>query len=268
MMTLTLHGVAAVSEATVGAWRISALSDRLVRVEPRGPRGFEDSQTFSIVGRSKFEGIALKQINGELPGRYAAHAEPPLTIPCSITRADTTFATDSYVVSLRPSAAKMDFSVASPSGEVLYDTTTAAPVVKPNLLHWPSPLTAQSYALVDYPRFSVPPWGPAPIPPNASVDPDLKETHGYDFRVGTKLVRTRRCAQHPAHPTYVNLPARLAEQRRGRHLRLPPWFGFGRLVGCPSGCGHSHWAMPTAARLRLRHMVHVVARVLGGRGEG
>ena len=77
MMTLTLHGVAAGSEATVGAWRISALSDRLVRVEPRGPRGFEDSQTFSIVGRSKFEGIALKQINGELPGRYAAHADAP-----------------------------------------------------------------------------------------------------------------------------------------------------------------------------------------------
>ena len=75
MMTLTLHGVAAVSEATVGAWRISALSDRLVRVEPRGPRGFEDSQTFSIVGRSKFEGIALHQLNGEFSGRSATHAE-------------------------------------------------------------------------------------------------------------------------------------------------------------------------------------------------
>ena len=90
----------------------------------------------------------------------------------------------------------MDFSVESPSGEVLYDTSTAAPVVKPNLLHWPSPLTARSYALVDYPRFAVPPWGPAPIPPNVSVDPDLKGTHGYDFRVGAFAVRTRRRALH------------------------------------------------------------------------
>ena len=36
--------------------------------------------------------------------------------------------------------------------------------------------------MLDYPRFHVPEWTVAPIPPNSSVDPELAATHGYDFR--------------------------------------------------------------------------------------
>ena len=51
-----------------------------------------------------------------------------------------------------------------------------------NLLHWPSPLSASSYALVDSPRFFVPEWAVVPWQvAGASVDPALQSTNGYDF---------------------------------------------------------------------------------------
>ena len=34
--------------------RIQALSSTLVRVEPEGPKGFEDRSTFAVVGRDSF----------------------------------------------------------------------------------------------------------------------------------------------------------------------------------------------------------------------
>ena len=51
-------------------------------------------------------------------------------------------------------------------------------------LHWPDPLQAPAYAIKDYPRFFVPPWGPTPIPQShtSNVDPALVATNGYDFR--------------------------------------------------------------------------------------
>lgn len=110
-----------------------------------------------------------------------------------------------------PADAKMpDFVVTSPSGAVLFNSTAqasgkvqcdgkvgaacTAPCFwdkdakkcsnqqpKDNLLHWPSPLSMESYALVDFPRFFTPAWGPTPIPADAKVDPALVATNGYDF---------------------------------------------------------------------------------------
>ena len=51
--------------------------------------------------------------------------------------------------------------------------------LKPNLLHWPSPLQKKAYALTDSPRFFVPDWD---LTPAAQVAPELKPTNGYDFR--------------------------------------------------------------------------------------
>jgi alpha-glucosidase (family GH31 glycosyl hydrolase) len=68
--------------------------------------------------------------------------------------------------------------VTSSSGEVLYDSQEDG---SSNLLHWPSPLQAKSYGLLDKPRFFVPEWGAAPIPDGAQVDEDLRISNGYDF---------------------------------------------------------------------------------------
>ena len=62
------HGVSVVpspqtvisnSQITVGDVRVTALSDLLVRVEPKGPHGFEDRSTFTAVGRSSFAGVPI-----------------------------------------------------------------------------------------------------------------------------------------------------------------------------------------------------------------
>ena len=63
----------------VGDIRVSALSSNLLRVEPKGPSGFEDDATFSIVGRASFAGLPLTQVN------------------------DTYLTTDHYSITLRPS---------------------------------------------------------------------------------------------------------------------------------------------------------------------
>jgi hypothetical protein len=65
---------------------------------------------------------------------------------------------------------------------ILWTDTGKSATLPSNLLHWPSPLEQKAYALVDSPRFTVPEWGPTPIPPNATVDPALRPTNGYDFR--------------------------------------------------------------------------------------
>ena len=59
---LSVVGIAArpsSSSITVGTVRVQALSPTLVRVEPRGPLGFEDRPTFGIVGRHVFPGVAI-----------------------------------------------------------------------------------------------------------------------------------------------------------------------------------------------------------------
>ena len=73
------------------------------------------------------------------------------------------------------------FVVSAPSGKVLYDSALDHNPA-PNRLHWPAPLTAPSYALVDRPRFYAPPWGATPIPANATVESALRATNGFDFR--------------------------------------------------------------------------------------
>lgn len=72
-------------------------------------------------------------------------------------------------------------TVATPDDHILFTQTGGAPY-NGNMLHWPAPTTAQSYALTDFPRFFTPAWGPTPIPDGAKVDPALVPTNGYDFR--------------------------------------------------------------------------------------
>ena len=82
------------------------------------------------------------------------------------------------------------FVVTAVDGEVLYDSRAGAAGLgkdtpgQHNLLFWPSPLAQSAYALEDFPRFTVPAWGPTPLPADrrAGLDPRLLGTNGYDFK--------------------------------------------------------------------------------------
>ncbi|EGD81222.1 hypothetical protein PTSG_11259 [Salpingoeca rosetta] len=48
----------------VGDVRVQALAENLVRVEPRGPQGFEDRTTFAVVDRTAFDpGVPIHKVN-------------------------------------------------------------------------------------------------------------------------------------------------------------------------------------------------------------
>ena len=140
-------------ETVVGGLRVQALSPTLVRVEPKGPRGFEDRATFVAVNRS-FGGVAI----------VSAHT----------TANGTNVSTSHYSVLVRPDGS---FALVGGGGKLLYDSI-ATPAQ--NLLHWPAPLTADVYAVEDRPRFVPPPWAPEPAPAGAP----LAASSGYDFQNG------------------------------------------------------------------------------------
>ena len=82
-------------------------------------------------------------------------------------------------------------SSAADGGAVLYDSRAGSlrgggkdtPGDR-NLLFWPSPLATPAYAITDFPRFTLPAWGPTPLSAaaKARLDPALLATNGYDFR--------------------------------------------------------------------------------------
>ena len=63
---------AAVPSLIVGDVRVTALSDTLLRVEPKGPTGFEDRATFNVVGREGFQGLTLRTLNHSADGTWLA----------------------------------------------------------------------------------------------------------------------------------------------------------------------------------------------------
>lgn len=57
---------------------------------------------------------------------------------------------------------------------------------------------------MDYPRFYTPPWGTAPIPADAKVDPSLMATNGYDFGnnvAGDTCVQFHFTSRYEIHTT-------------------------------------------------------------------
>ena len=148
-------------EAVIGNLRVQTLSPTLIRVEPKGPMGFEDRPTFMVVDRSWIGVPILSQGNS---------SSSPGWVEIKTANYSVLVKTDP-VVSVR---------VVSTDGSVMYDSRSTP---TSNLLHWPSPLSGPvSYALEDRPRFFVPEWGPQPMPENAHVEPALRGTNGYDFR--------------------------------------------------------------------------------------
>lgn len=172
---LTICLLAALSEASgasdsvvVGNVRVTALSDTLVRIEPRGPKGFEDRTTFSVVGRDEFPLLSIRTLNTSASGTWLGTSAYAVFIPASGVG----------------STGLANATVATLDGRIIWEgkNTGTASKVAPNALHWPSPLSASAYAFEDRPRFHVPEWGPTPIPKGSSVDPALLPTNGYDFQ--------------------------------------------------------------------------------------
>eukprot|EP01043_Picozoa_sp_COSAG02_P030611 COSAG02_NODE_1962_length_10253_cov_6.942294_11_plen_440_part_00 len=191
-----------------GDIRVQALSPTLLRVEPRGPnRQFEDRTTFMVTGRD-WPGIPItKKSDGTLSTASWDVAVTPA--PAGSGAAPSILVTDKRGAALynssaaRPTPARRDGPVPSlceglpeanctepglsprePAHWVcLWDQGKCSEInqeTKPNLLHWPAPLTSSAYALTDHPRFFVPEWDLKPAP--RTVEPALAPTNGYDFR--------------------------------------------------------------------------------------
>ena len=129
----------------------------------------------------------------------------------------------------------------TPSGKALWNGTNTgnSSKVAPNLLHWPSPLESASYAFMDSPRFTVPPWGPTPMP-NVST--------------GLAPGRTKPMAD------FMNDKAKNLCLHHRRHCR--------GLVGKPGRIPQAHWPFAFAPRLHLGCVVHLVSPVFRESGKG
>ena len=184
---------AAIPSVTIGDIRIQALSPTLVRVEPKGPAGFEDRTTFMVVDRDGFPGTPItKTTTGGKTATYEVAVAPGA------------LATDAPLIVVTSTAGKVlynsSLSVGYPDAKCHTMSSTACvhasavgtcfwdkddkqceslDKTRSNLLHWPSPLKAPAYGLVDSPRFFVPEWDLMPAP--KTVAPALKATNGYDF---------------------------------------------------------------------------------------
>jgi hypothetical protein len=143
----------------VGNTRVQALSSILFRVEPKGKYGWESRNTFMVQNR-KWEGLHMRKEE--------------------TNNGDTKIITDHYTIILIQGGAFLVFDKET-NGTELYRSDTDKNWKK-NLLHWPSPGAASSYAIVDSPRFHVPDWGAAPCCPEGVTVPDYEaSTNGYGY---------------------------------------------------------------------------------------
>jgi alpha-glucosidase (family GH31 glycosyl hydrolase) len=142
----------AADSVIVGAVRVQLLSGSLVRLEARGPEGFEDRTTFHIKDRD-WPGTEFSSnlVSGEVilkTARYTVHVPPAAT---SLT--------GTYVT--------------SPAGDTLYQFQGTLN----NSVWLPGPSDQpQAMSFADSPRLVPPPWGIAPAPPGAP----LAATSGWD----------------------------------------------------------------------------------------
>ena len=77
---------AAANSVVVGDVRVTALSSTLVRVEPRGPNGFEDRTTFNVVGRDALPGLPIAVLNTSKSGTWLGTSAFHVHVPASPTQ--------------------------------------------------------------------------------------------------------------------------------------------------------------------------------------
>jgi len=76
-------GLSPSSFVVVGNTRVTALSATLVRLEPRGPKGFENRSTFNVVGRDMFPGLPIVVKNTSAAGTWLSTSAYHVYIPAS-----------------------------------------------------------------------------------------------------------------------------------------------------------------------------------------
>ena len=129
------------------ALRISILTPTLVRIEEKGPKGFEDRNTFLVVERS-------------WPGAVFKVAE---------TGGETRIRSDRFEVRVAKAAKSIeDVSIRDPvSGKLLWRGARPLPAQPV----FPDPATPDPcWAVADSPRVVPPPWGACPPPDDARAD--------------------------------------------------------------------------------------------------
>ena len=151
-----LQGRAAPS-VEVGKVRIQLLSPTLVRLEERGPQGFEDRPTFLVVERN-WPGTA-----------FSREEEGGATI----------IRTKNYAVRVPTGGPSLGgVEVQSASGELLYRVEGALPA-RPR---FPAPSDlAGAFVVADSPRVVPPAWGATPPPDGAAMPVNLVQTSGWEL---------------------------------------------------------------------------------------
>ncbi|MFW5697022.1 MAG: TIM-barrel domain-containing protein [Fimbriimonadaceae bacterium] len=171
-------------QAIYGDVRVQFLFDGTVRLEERGPLGFEDRKTFLVVKRelqtrepgfieedgsvliyTQDRAVRLGDEGTRWAQVYAAgSAEPVYAVPES----------DPEEWSFLPAPGEVT--------EVPLATYVPLPLGE---MEWPAPENAADlmvYAVPERTRVVPPTWGATPIPEEAVIDPALLETSGWDLR--------------------------------------------------------------------------------------
>lgn len=179
--------------AVVGNVRVQLLSDSLVRIELKGPEGFEDRPTFHIVNRNWPRVNFSLNTNGNMVELRTAN----------------------YSVDVPQNATSLDgVRVESAGGQTLYQYDGTLD----NSVWLPGPSdNPQVWSFADTPRIIPPKWGLTPAPPGNTDHP---ETSGWDLG-------------NDAPDIYIFIPSGNYFQLRADFLKLtgpsemPPLYAFG-----------------------------------------
>eukprot|EP00935_MAST-01C_sp_MAST-1C-sp1_P000812 g812.t1 len=177
-----------VGEVVVSNVRVSALSPTLVRVEPKGPTGFEDRTTFMVVSRA-FDKIPIKVLKQTAGTALLSTEHYQVSIQGATTSSPAFQVLDAAGTAVLYNSSEIPGPNSKCKGKSKVLCTSpcfwdkdakecTSFTTETNLLHWPSPLEKPAYTIEDFPRFFVPEWGPSPMPSSESA---LKSTNGYDF---------------------------------------------------------------------------------------
>lgn len=135
--------------------RVEFLTPNLVRIEQKGPKGFEDRETFNML-RPGWPGANVTRTQDD-------------------SDQTTLLSSTSIKVSVKSDPKSLeDVTVSDLNGNVLYQYDGHSPA--PSYL--PAPTAPQHYVVADYPRIVPPAWGATPAPPKTNLFP---ATSGWDL---------------------------------------------------------------------------------------
>lgn len=141
-------------ETIVGDVRIQVLSDTVVRIEVKGPKGFENRNTYHVVNRTDWDGAAV-----------------------TVTEVDgqTCISTENYKVYVPNGATSLDnIYVTDAAGGRIWGYTSLPSAS----VYLPAPGTkARVWAIADNPRIIPAEWGYNPAPEDA----EYADRNGWDF---------------------------------------------------------------------------------------